>query len=143
MAGIEKNYTSILDSLKEKIRLARQKAAIAVNTELLFIYWEIGNEIALQEKNEGWGAKTVEKLSKDLKAEFPDMKGLSPRNLRYMREFAIAWPHLPILQDPLAKLQAAKNQPGIILQLPLAKLTWYHNITLLDNARLYYIHKKY
>lgn len=146
MASIDTSYHIILNSLKEKIRLARQKAAIAVNTELLAVYWEIGYVIAQQETIEGWGAKTVEKLSKDLKTEFPDMKGLSPRNLRYMRDFAIAWPGFSILQEPLAKIQATKNQPDTILQAPLAKLTWYHHITILDKIkdtkiRLFYIGK--
>ena len=72
-------YQIVLNELKEKIKRARIKAAFTVNTELLKIYWEIGKTISEQERNEGWGAKTVDTLSRDLRAEFNDMKGLSPR----------------------------------------------------------------
>jgi hypothetical protein len=71
------NYEAILNILKHTIKQARLKAVYAVNTELLMMYWEIGNTISEQEKRGGWGAKIVENLSKDLKSEFLDMKGLS------------------------------------------------------------------
>ena len=67
---------------------------------------------------EGWGAKVIDRLSSDLTKEFPDMKGFSPRNLKYMRSFAAAW-----------------TDPSIV-QAPLAQLSWYHNIALLDKALL-------
>ncbi len=94
--------------MKKKIREARLKAAFSVNHALLKIYWEIGNTISHQQDARGWGAKTVDTLSRDLRAEFTDMKGLSPRNLRYMRDFAVAirishfckshLPNLPMIQ---------------------------------------------
>ncbi len=132
-----KHYQTLLARLKEKIRQAKVKAILSVNFYLIQVYWEIGNTIAQQQHAEGWGAKTVDNLSSDLKAEFTDMKGLSIRNLRYMRDFATAYPHFPFLQEPLAKLDddsilqptaaklsktkslKTKNQ---ILQVPLAKL---------------------
>ena len=134
-------YQQILNGLKEKIRQARFKAALTVNAQLLSIYWEVGQTIIQQENEDGWGAKTIERLSVDLKTEFEDMKGLSVRNLRYMREFAKAYPHFSILQVPLAKLPANE-----FLQASLAKITWYHHITLLDKIknleeRLFYINK--
>lgn len=113
----DKNYQTLLNSLKEKIRQARVKAVVSVNYYLIQVYWEIGNTIAQQQHAEGWGAKTVDNLSRDLKAEFTDMKGLSPRNLRYMRDFATAYPHFPFLQAPLAKLKDES-----ILQPSAAKL---------------------
>jgi predicted nuclease of restriction endonuclease-like (RecB) superfamily len=120
-----KEYRSVVAELKEKIRSARSQAAFTVNRQLLTLYWDIGQTISQQEKSEGWGAKVVETLSKDLSTEFPDLKGLSPRNLRYMRDFAIAYPQFGILQAPLAKLQdspAASAQP-LILQPSVAKLS--------------------
>ena len=99
------NYPHILGTLKEKINQARLRAVLTVNAELLGIYWEIGKVIALQEAEAGWGGKTVERLAADLRSEFPDMKGFSPRNLRYMREFHLAYP-FPILQQPVAKLES-------------------------------------
>ncbi|MDQ6761055.1 MAG: PDDEXK nuclease domain-containing protein [Bacteroidota bacterium] len=133
------SYLALLDDLKKKIREARLKAAFSVNHALLKIYWEIGNTISHQQDARGWGAKTVDTLSRDLRSEFTDMKGLSPRNLRYMRDFAVAYPHFPFLQEPLAKFT-----DDSILQAPLAKLPWYHHITLLGKVkdpatRLFYI----
>ncbi len=146
MAGNENNYHIILSSLKEKIRLARQKAAIAVNHELLMVYWEIGNTILQQQKEEGWGKKVINRLAADLKTEFADMKGLSERNLVYMQTFAGAWPYFPFTQAPPAQLETAENQKTAITQAPLAQLTWYHHTTLLDklkdsNTRQFYIQK--
>jgi predicted nuclease of restriction endonuclease-like (RecB) superfamily len=93
MAGKELlQYGELLQKLKEKIKTAQQKAVLAINNELLGIYWEIGNAIAEQEQLAGWGGKIVDKLAADLKSEFSEMKGLSPRNLRYMRDFALAYP---------------------------------------------------
>ncbi len=144
---VSKNYMIVLQTLKERIRQARLRAVVAVNNELLTVFWEIGNTIRKQEKAEGWGTKTVERLASDLKIEFPDMKGLSPRNLRYMREFVLAYPKFTILQRPVAKLNNNdKNQSFAILQQAVAKLPWGHNCTLLDKLkqpeeRLFYAQK--
>lgn len=159
-----KDYQTLLNGLKEKIRQARVKAIHAANFHLIQVYWEIGNTIAQQEHAEGWGAKTVDNLSKDLKAEFTDMKGLSPRNLRYMRDFANAYPHFPILQPPAAKLKSTNSSKikNKVLQPPAAKLDsasrdqfvqpllaqipWTHHTIILDKIktteeRFFYIQK--
>ena len=174
MAKPKNKYQQIVESLKEKIRLSRQRAITIANHQLLQMYWEIGDTILQQEIAEGWGTKIITNLATDLKDSFPDMKGLSPRNLTYMRNFALAYPHFPILQAPLAKLPAIGNQltniassmlqaplaklPATskknianeiispIVQAPLAQLSWYHHITLLDKVKdekekLFYIHK--
>ena len=125
----DKNYHTILESLKEKIRLARQRAAIAVNRELLFVYGEIGKTILEQQAAEGWGAKVIDRLAADLKAAFPDMKGFSVRNIKYMRAFAEAWPQF--VQAAPAQIQTAQNPPGTMVQELLAQLTWgYHQMLL-------------
>lgn len=103
-AKLPDTYRQILEELKGKIREARLKAVITANAQLLTIYWEIGQSIAEQEKQKGWGAKVVDQLARDLRVEFPDFKGLSARNLRYMRDFALGWPELNILQQAAAKL---------------------------------------
>lgn len=107
-------YATWLAELKDRIRAARQRAALAVNTELVLLYWHIGNEILSRQDTHGWGAKVIDQVAHDLRATFPDMRGLSPRNLKYMRAFAQAWP------DPA------------IVQGPLAQLPWYHQIALLE-----------
>ncbi len=128
------NYNAILSGLKEKIRQARQKAALTVNTELLSVYWEIGNTILLQQKEEGWGSKVIDRLAVDLKTEFPEMKGLSVRNFKYMRAFAEAYPRF--VQQPAAQMQSKDNQLVIIVQQVAAQLPWGHHQLLLDKIKL-------
>ncbi len=145
MAGKELiQYGELLHKLKEKIKTAQQKAILAVNNELLTVYWEIGNAIAEQEQQAGWGGKIVDKLAADLKAEFSEMKGLSPRNLRYMRDFALAYP--AFLQQTAANSQSIENDTTTILQQAAAKLPWGHHQVLLTKLktieeRTFYIRK--
>ncbi len=83
-------YGSLLADLKRRVRSAQVRAALSVNRELVLLYWHIGREILRSQQAEGWGAKVIERLARDLRREFPDMGGLSPRNLKYMRAFAEA-----------------------------------------------------
>lgn len=111
------DYVQWLQSLKEQIRTARIKASLAVNSELIRLYWRIGTEILGRKSAQGWGTKVNDQLAKDLRAEFPDMKGLSPRNLVYMQTFANAWSGDEVTQQAIA-------------QLP-----WGHHCTLLDKLK--------
>ena len=136
----ENNYLSLLNKLKSDIENARIKTALAVNAQLLELYWKIGHNILIQQKTEGWGSKVIDRLAVDLKRAIPDMTGISPRNLKYMRAFAEAYPEF--MQAGLAQIPARNP----IVQVPLAQLPWYHHITLLDkvkdvNERLFYIHE--
>lgn len=138
------NYAGILNTLKEKIRVARTKAILAVNYELLRVYWEIGNTILEQQKIEGWGAKIIDRLANDLKSEFPDFKGLSVRNLKYMRTFAEAYPDF-IIGQPLAA-QLEKQAKNSFMQHPAAQIPWTHHQVILDKVksteeRLFYVIK--
>jgi predicted nuclease of restriction endonuclease-like (RecB) superfamily len=121
-----KSYQDLLARLKSQIQTAQVQAAVSVNQELVRLYWRIGKDILTRQKEDGWGTQVIERLAKDLRSEFPDMRGLSPRNLGYMKAFAEAWPDESILQQ-LA-----------------AKLPWFHNCVLLDKVkspdeRLWYI----
>ncbi|MBF2035124.1 MAG: DUF1016 family protein [Leptolyngbyaceae cyanobacterium T60_A2020_046] len=107
-------YEQFLQSLKTQIQTARVQAAIAVNRELVLLYWQIGREILHRQTTQGWGSKVIERLAADLRREFPDMKGFSPRNLHYMRAFADAYPDEAIVQQVVANLP------------------WGHNVRLLD-----------
>ena len=107
-------YADWLADLKTRIHTAQQRAALAVNRELVLLYWQIGQDILARQAAQGWGAKVIERLSQDLRSAFPEMKGFSPRNLKYMRAFAEAWPDESFVQEVLA-------------QLP-----WYHQLALLD-----------
>lgn len=142
----DSNYRNILQSLKEKIRQARLKATLAVNQELLKVYWVIGNTILQQQQQEGWGTKVIDRFIIDLKTAFPDMKGLSPRNVKYMRAFAEAYPNFEFVQRSVAQLQSNENQYTTIVQQSVAQLPWGHNCTLLDKLdtieeRLFYAQK--
>ena len=122
------DYGQWLNELKTRIHNAQQRAARAINTEMVLLYWSLGRDILYNQAREGWGAKVIDRLSHDLRTAFPDMKGLSPRNLKYMRAFAESWPDAEIVQ-------------GVLAQLP-----WYHQIALLDklnspDERLWYAAK--
>jgi predicted nuclease of restriction endonuclease-like (RecB) superfamily len=97
-------YPQLLARLKREIGAARTRAALAVNDELIGLYWRIGNEILERQEREGWGAKIIDRLATDLRQEFHAMKGLSARNLKYMRQFAAAWPERAIVPQPVAQL---------------------------------------
>jgi len=125
MAAIA-SYTTILEKLKNKIREAQHKAFLSVNKELILLYWNIGTTILEQQRKEGWGAGVINRLALDLTRIFPDMKGLSPRNLKYMRALAEAYPEKQIVQQ-------------LVAQIP-----WGHNLRILDciknrAERLWYI----
>jgi len=109
-------YPELLESVADHVQTGRLRAVAAANQELVMIYWAVGNEILARQDAEGWGARVIDRLSADLRDRFPDAKGFSPRNLKYMRAFAAAWPDIAIVQAPLA-------------QLP-----WYHHIALLEKV---------
>lgn len=124
----EQSYQDWLNQLKIQIRSSQQRAILAVNQELVLLYWQIGQNILQRQDQQGWGAKVVDRLSKDLSAEFPEIKGFSTRNLKYMRKFAEAW------------------QDKQIVQQAVALLPWGHNLVLLDKfsdnvTRLWYAQK--
>lgn len=123
-----KGYKDLLGEIKKKVKSAQLKAAVAVNKELIQLYWEIGSSIIEKQKNAEWGSKVIEKLAKDLRSSFPDMKGFSFRNVKYMVQFAKEYPDLPIGQQAVA-------------QIP-----WGHNTLLMDkindsSLRLWYANK--
>ncbi len=107
-------YVELLDTLKDRIRSSRLKAALAVNEELVLLYWGIGRDILDRQDSAGWGARIVDRLSADLKRDFPEMTGFSPRNLKYMRALAEAFPDREIVQRVIARLP------------------WGHAITLIE-----------
>lgn len=110
-------YADWLAELKTRIHSAQQSAALAVNRELVLLYWQIGRDVLARQAQQGWGAKVIERLAHDLRTAFPQMKGFSPRNLKYMRAFAQAWPDAEFVQ------QAA------------AQLPWFHLCSLLDKLK--------
>ncbi len=119
-------YNDFFAQIKNQVSKSQSRAAQYVNKELILLYHAIGLMILKSQEENAWGAKIIDKLSQDLKSEFPQMKGFSPRSLKYMRKFAQEYPDYEFVQAPLAQL------------------TWYHNITLIDKisdkrTRLFYI----
>ncbi|WP_225443481.1 DUF1016 N-terminal domain-containing protein [Lolliginicoccus lacisalsi] len=110
-------YSDWLAALKAHVHAARQRAAVAVNTELVQLYWQIGREILGRQAEQGWGAKVIDRLSHDLRDAFPDMRGFSSRNLKYMRAFAASWPS------------------ELFVQQVAAQIPWGHNMVLLDRLK--------
>ena len=134
-------YTQWRKDIEHLIDTAKLHTALNVNVGTLTLYWNIGKSILHKQEQEGWGKQVIEQLSKDLISRYPDDRGYSVRNLRYMKRFASAYPDFPILQVPLAELE---NEGREFVQVPLAQISWYHHISLLpkvkDEAeRAYYI----
>ena len=119
-------YSDFLSEVKKQIQSAQVRAVVNVNRELILLYWQIGKDILKRQSDQGWGAKIIDQLSKDLRKSFPELKGLSARNLKYMRAFAEIWPDRAIVQQAVA-------------QIP-----WGHNVRLIDKVsnadeRIWYV----
>jgi len=125
---LPESYAGFLVEIKDQIKQERLKAVISANSALVLMYWNIGRSILNRQNSAGWGAKVIDRLSVDLKDEFPEMNGFSSRNLKYMRKFAENWPDISIVQEVLAQI------------------SWYHNLALLEKLkdeqlRLWYAHQ--
>ena len=121
-------YANLLASLKKRIQQARIKTVLSANSAMVMLYWDIGASILERQQTEGWGAKVIDRLSFDLKEAFPDMKGFSSRNLKYMRKFAESW------------------RDRQLVQRSVALIPWRSNLALLDKLkdpeqRLWYAQK--
>ncbi|MHC5773302.1 PDDEXK nuclease domain-containing protein [Nostoc sp.] len=119
-------YEDFLTELKSRISSAQLRAAVAVNKELVLLYWQIGRDILNRQQQQGWGAKVINRLAADLQKAFPEMKGFSRTNLMYMRALAEAYPDEQIVQQ-------------VVGQIP-----WGHNVRILDTIkdqteRLWYV----
>jgi len=119
-------YKNLFKEIKAKVLSSQLKASIAVNSELIKLYWEIGNAVCRRQQKEGWGSKIIEKLAKDLKLTFPDMKGFSLRNIQFMVQFAKKYLQIEIVKQ-------------LVSQIP-----WGHNILIMqrlsnNKERFWYI----
>lgn len=128
MSNVQMTYKDFIAEIKGEILNSRNSAIMSVNRELMILYWKIGKKILENIKNSDWGSKIIPELSKDLKVAFPDMKGFSERNLKYMRKFAEEYPNLEFVQQVVAQL------------------SWSHNLVLIDRVsdideRMWYMNK--
>ena len=125
----DSDYTAWLGQLKSRFRHVQLKAAVAVNTELLRFYWELGADILSRQASQPWGSGFLARLSQDLMQDFPEVKGFSLRNLKYIRQWRAYWQEAAIGQQAVAQL----------LSIP-----WGHNLTIIGKCQshteaLYYV----
>ena len=124
-------YPAVLRALKERISAAQARSALAVNRELIALYWHVGSTIVQRQTSSDWGDAVVSRLAHDLRRAFPDLAGFSPRNIWRMRAFFLAWSASPTkLPQPVA--ETAPRKSSTIVPQPVAEIPWGHNIVLLE-----------
>ncbi|MCX8088486.1 MAG: DUF1016 N-terminal domain-containing protein [Meiothermus ruber] len=115
---LPQDYPTFLQGLKERIRQAQTRAALAVSRELMGLYWQIGRDLEAAVRQGRWGEKVIERVAGDLKREFPGVEGFSKRNLERMRAFYLAYP-----------------DGGQFAAQPVSQLPWGHNLVLLQKLK--------
>lgn len=136
IGDLAKDYKQWLSEIKQHIRQSQIKAAVRVNTELLRLYWHLGKEIAERRAEAKWGNGFFNTLSRDLKADFPDMQGFSPTNLKYCKRFYLFY----------SQSDTIRHQLGDELISPIFSIPWRHHIEILTKCRtideaLFYVGK--
>lgn len=132
------DYKDWLISLKARVHQIQLKAAVTVNQELLSFYWELGADIVEKQKNTTWGEGFLKQLSRDLMADFPEMKGFSERNLKYIRQWFLFW------AAPASIGQQAVAQIGKQPMAHITRIPWGHNLAIITKCKdpeeaLYYV----
>lgn len=156
-----KTYEALFAEIKQRVAEAQIKTATAANAQMLLLYWQMGNDILQNQQTKGWGAKIIDQLSADLKKEFPQLKGFSTRNLKYMRKFAENYSssviqHLILIEQQFKNINtltqqrvsallsadkqqieivqqpAAQLEESLFLQSILARVSWSHHMVLMD-----------
>ncbi len=144
MSKIDKgSYADLLMGIKARVQTARIRAGLAVNQELIRLYWDIGKLVAERQNEEGWSSSVIDRLSADIRREFPDLKGFSSRNIWRMKSFYVAY------KEEIIKLPQAAAVIGSLekQELPeVFRIPWYHNVILLEKvkdpeARRWYLQK--
>ncbi|MEE1315156.1 MAG: PDDEXK nuclease domain-containing protein [Faecalimonas sp.] len=128
LSEMSDGYLDFIEKIKKEIQTQRVSVVMTANASMICLYWNIGKAILDKQAEEGWGAKVIDRMSKDLKDAFPEMSGFSPRNIKYMRKFAECWPDYEIVQR-------------VVAQIP-----WRSNISLVDKlsdeeSRIWYAYK--
>lgn len=110
LSEMSDDYLKFIEDIKKEIKKQRISIVLNANSGMVCLYWSIGKAILKKQKEEGWGAKVIDRMAKDLKEEFPDMSGFSPRNIKYMRKFAECWPEFEIVQRIVAQIPWRTNR---------------------------------
>lgn len=128
---VSTDYAKFVTQLKKKIRSAQFKAALAVNRELIRLYWDIGREVVERQEKDGWGSGVIDRVARDIQNEFPGIEGFSKTNMGRMRAFYLAYSISP---QAVGKLE----------DLPIFNIPWGHNIAIFEGVksldeRLWYV----
>jgi len=131
-------YKEWFRSLKERVRHVQLKAALSVNRELLQFYWQLGAEIVEKQKFAQWGSGFLKQLSRDLQTEFPEVKGFSYRNIKYIRQ----WYHFFSMHQTIGQQAVAQTEPAFLEQ--ITSIPWGHNLVIVSKCQstpeaLYYV----
>lgn len=141
------SYTGLLSDIKARIQSAQTRAVLAVNAELVQLYWEIGQTLDERQEAEGWGAAVIPRLARDLHNEMPEVKGFSERNFKRMLAFYRAYPFLGEQVPPAVALlpagESLEKVPPVVAQIPNALLPaallravpWAHHLVLMEKVK--------
>lgn len=110
-SGVPQDYAGLLSDIKQRVRHAQTRAVLAVNAELIRLYWEIGAMIDRRQQQEGWGAGVIPRLARDLHNELPEEKGFSERNIKRMLAFYREYPHLKFVPQTAAQIESDSKEP--------------------------------
>ena len=110
LSEMSDSYLNFIEEIKKEIQNQRISVVLNANSSMICLYWNIGKAILQKQEEEGWGAKVIDRMAKDLKDAFPDMSGFSPRNIKYMRKFAECWPDFEIVQQVVAQIPWRTNR---------------------------------
>ena len=133
-----RSYATLLRQIKQRVSLAQQRSIYAANEEMLRMYWDIGGMLQQSQQTDGWGKKTLQRLSVDLKNDYPEIKGFSVRNMQYMMQFFCEYNQelTMIREDYSAITQPAVAQlEGYNFTLPIKHLDWTHNLIIMQQVK--------
>lgn len=131
-------YATLLADIKQRVQRAQVRAMLAVNAELIRLYWDIGRVIDERQRQEGWGAGVIPRLARDLHNDLPEEKGFSERNIKQMLAFYREYAQLSFVQQPAAQIETEPKVPQaaalftaeLILALP-----WTHHAILMAKVK--------
>lgn len=137
-SNLPADYTGLLADIKQHVRHAQTRAVLAVNAELIRLYWEIGALIDSRQRQEGWGAGVIPRLALDLHNELPEEKGFSERNIKRMLAFYREYPHLEFVPQPVAQIDSDPKRPQLaaLFHVELIQsVPWGHHSELMAKVK--------
>jgi predicted nuclease of restriction endonuclease-like (RecB) superfamily len=132
------HYSALLAEVKQRIRHAQTRAVLAVNAELIRLYWEIGQMLDIRQTAEGWGTAVIPRLAQDIRNELPEEKGFSERNIKRMLAFYREYPDLAFVPQAVAQLKPATKVPqGVALFSAdlMQAIPWGHHLMLIEKIK--------